>query len=364
MNVLLSDICSIFKGKQINGSELLENGKYCYLNGGINPSGYWNEYNVNENTISISEGGNSCGYVNYNNEKFWCGAHCYYLSDLKVNTKYLYYNLKYNEKKIMNLRTGACMPNIKKSDISKFEICIENDSKKQKEIVNKLETLSNLILEKNSQIENLEKLKLSEYSKLFENEEEFDELGNLCSIKARIGWQGLTKKEYLDEGDYYLVTGVDFADGLIDFKNCHYVTKDRFDQDTNIQLKDGDVLVTKDGTIGKVAMVKNLDKPATLNSGVFVVRPLTNKVNNIYLEYSLKSYRFSNFIEKIKTGATISHLNQGAFLKYKIPVPSIEKQNKFVEIISNINDLINEYSSDLINLNNLFNSVASKYFEQ
>lgn len=364
MNVLLSDICSIFKGKQINGSELLENGKYCYLNGGINPSGYWNEYNVNENTISISEGGNSCGYVNYNNEKFWCGAHCYYLSDLKVNTKYLYYNLKYNEKKIMNLRTGACMPNIKKSDISKFEICIENDYEKQKEIVNKLEKLSNLILEKNSQIENLEKLKLSEYSKLFENEEEFDELGNLCSIKARIGWQGLTKKEYLDEGDYYLVTGVDFADGLIDFKNCHYVTKDRFDQDTNIQLKDGDVLVTKDGTIGKVAMVKNLDKPATLNSGVFVVRPLTNKVNNIYLEYSLKSYRFSNFIEKIKTGATISHLNQGAFLKYKIPVPSIEKQNKFVEIISNINDLINEYSSDLINLNNLFNSVASKYFEQ
>ena len=363
MKVLLSDICNIAKGKQINGNELLQDGKYNYLNGGINPSGYWNDYNVQENTISISEGGNSCGYVNYNEKKFWCGAHCYYLSNLTVNTKYLYYNLKYNERRIMNLRTGACMPNIKKSDISKFEVIIENDLEKQNEIVERLETISKLILEKKIQIENLEKLKLSEYSKLFEDEENYDELGNICSIKARIGWQGLTKKEYLNEGDYYLVTGVDFSDGLVDFKNCHYVTKERFNQDTNIQLKNGDVLVTKDGTIGKVAMVKDLDKPATLNSGVFVVRPLTNKINNIYLEYSLKSYRFINFIEKIKTGATISHLNQGAFLKYEIPIPSIEKQQVFVDIISNINDLVKEYSNELINLNNLFNSVASKYFE-
>lgn len=67
-----------------------------------------------------------------------------------------------------------------------------------------------------------------------------------CELHARIGWQGLTKKEYLDEGDYYLVTGVDFDHGHIAFDNCHYVTKDRYDQNQHFQLKLNDVLVTKD----------------------------------------------------------------------------------------------------------------------
>ena len=66
-------------------------------------------------------------------------------------------------------------------------------------------------------------------------------------IKARIGWQGLTTSEYLDDGYAYLVTGTDFSDGRINWEECHYVTKDRYDQDPNIQLKNGDVLITKDG---------------------------------------------------------------------------------------------------------------------
>ena len=97
-------------------------------------------------------------------------------------------------------------------------------------------------------------------------------LGSNTYIKARIGWQGLTTAEYLDHGDYYLVTGTDIKNGLLDFSSCVYVSKERFEQDQHIQLKPGDVLITKDGTIGKVAYVESLPLPATLNSGVFVVR--------------------------------------------------------------------------------------------
>ena len=135
-----------------------------------------------------------------------------------------------------------------------------------------------------------------------------------CTLHARIGWQGLTKAEYLDEGEYYLVTGVDFVEGLIDFEHCHYVTKDRYDQDVNIQLSANDVLVTKDGTIGKVAIIHKLDKPATLNSGVFVVRPKdVNKLLPEYLVFALRSNHFSRFIDQIKVGCTIAHLNQTKF---------------------------------------------------
>ena len=75
----LKAIVSIEKGQQINGMSLAKTGKYYYLNGGIAPSGYIDDYNTSEETISISEGGNSCGFVSYNLQKFWSGGHCYTL---------------------------------------------------------------------------------------------------------------------------------------------------------------------------------------------------------------------------------------------------------------------------------------------
>lgn len=121
----LKDIACFSKGSQINGDLLLDEGKYEYLNGGTKASGTWNEFNVNGKTITISEGGNSCGYVNFMKEKFWCGAHCYYLFDVKCKPKYLYYLLKGNQTNLMKLRSGACMPNIKKSDLGNFKFIIQ-----------------------------------------------------------------------------------------------------------------------------------------------------------------------------------------------------------------------------------------------
>ena len=83
-------------------------------------------------------------------------------------------------------------------------------------------------------------------------------IGQDCTLKARIGWQGLTVEEYRDNGNYFLVTGTDFNNGLVDWDTCHYVDKWRYTQDKNIQLKSGDVLITKDGTIGKIGYVENL----------------------------------------------------------------------------------------------------------
>lgn len=164
-------------------------------------------------------------------------------------------------------------------------------------------------------------------------------IGDLCSIKARIGWQGLTRKEYLQEGNYRLVTGVDFKNGKVDFERCYYVTKDRYEQDENIKVKVGDVLVTKDGTIGKVAIVDKVDISATLNSGVFVVRDITGKLNNIFLVNALLSDDFKRFVDNIKVGATVPHLNQGTFVKYEIPVPPIELQSQFADFAKQVDKL-------------------------
>lgn len=122
----LSSVCKIQKGQQVNGEELSELGDYYVMNGGIEPSGYYDRYNTDANTISISEGGNSCGYVQYNNIPFWSGGHCYTLLNIKEGyyNLFLYHYLKSREKEIMALRIGSGLPNIQKKDLEKFFVPI------------------------------------------------------------------------------------------------------------------------------------------------------------------------------------------------------------------------------------------------
>ena len=138
----LSTICSVIKGKQVNGEELLDKGEYYVMNGGITPSGYYDQYNTLADTISISEGGNSCGYVQYNKTPFWSGGHCYTLQDIAkdIDNQYLFHYLKRCESSIMNLRIGTGLPNIQKKDLENFRIILP-PSKVQKEIATYLTTI-------------------------------------------------------------------------------------------------------------------------------------------------------------------------------------------------------------------------------
>ena len=139
----LRKVVSVVKGKQVNGEELLEEGKYYVMNGGTEPSGYLNEYNTPTDTISISEGGNSCGYVQYNKEPFWSGGHCYSLMPKSENIcyRFLYHFLKYKENDIMALRIGSGLPNIQKKDLERFEVQLPS-LERQREVTTLLDAIS------------------------------------------------------------------------------------------------------------------------------------------------------------------------------------------------------------------------------
>ena len=156
----LSAICSIVKGKQVNGEELSEKGKYYVMNGGITPSGYYDQCNTPANTISISEGGNSCGYVQYNKSSFWSGGHCYTLQDIRsgVETQYLFHYLKRYESKIMKLRIGTGLPNIQKKDLENFRIVLP-PSNVQKEIATCLTAIEHKILVEINWLDSVQKEK-------------------------------------------------------------------------------------------------------------------------------------------------------------------------------------------------------------
>ena len=142
----LVDVAEIIKGKQLNGEFLTETGDYYVMNGGIEPSGYYHAFNVSANTISISEGGNSCGYIQWNSVPFWSGGHCYTLNikDESIENKYLYHFLKWHEPEIMKLRIGSGLPNIQKKDLERVSIIIPTNST-QKEIIDLVDSIDGKI---------------------------------------------------------------------------------------------------------------------------------------------------------------------------------------------------------------------------
>ena len=145
-------------------------------------------------------------------------------------------------------------------------------------------------------------------------------------VKGRIGWKGLKSSEFLSEGFSYLVTGTDFRDGKVDWKGCYHIDKDRYEEDPYIQLHENDLLITKDGSIGKLAIVDELDKPACLNSGIFVVRSINKDFTTRYFYWVLMSNIFTQFNGYTSYGSTIQHLYQNIFVEFSFSFPTMEEQ--------------------------------------
>jgi len=151
-------------------------------------------------------------------------------------------------------------------------------------------------------------------------------------IKGRVGWKGLTSEEFEDASDAYLVTGTDFRGRYIDWESCYQVNKARFEDDPFIQLRNGDLLITKDGTIGKTSLVDGLDKPACLNSGIFLVRPAADYVTE-FLYWVLNSTVFEHFVDLTSSGSTIQHLYQNVFENFIFGFPDVEVQRQIADYL-------------------------------
>ena len=157
----------------------------------------------------------------------------------------------------------------------------------------------------------------------------YENISESLYIKGRIGWKGLKKGEYLKTGDYRIINGSNISNGVIDWSNCGYITKQRYFESPEIMLKKGDILITKDGTIGKVAIVNKLEYPSTIASGLFILRNnAPEKWNTLFLYYYLQTNRFKEFVHSRTEGSVIPHLYQKDFENLEIPYISLTEQYK------------------------------------
>lgn len=164
-------------------------------------------------------------------------------------------------------------------------------------------------------------------------------LREVSSLKGRIGWQGLKQTEFTtNEDEPFLITGMNFKDGAIRWGEVYHISETRYEMAPDIQLKIEDVLMTKDGTIGKVLYIDTIPFPgkASLNSHLLLFRPVRGSYNPKYLYYQLGSRRFQTFVDLSKSGTTFFGLSQAAVGNYPVLLPPLEEQVHIAAILSDI----------------------------
>lgn len=191
-------------------------------------------------------------------------------------------------------------------------------------------------------------------------------LGNDLYIAGRIGWRGLSKDEYLNKSEYKIINATALMDGYVDWDNCGYITKERYDESPEIQLREGDILISKDGTLGKIGYVKNLKGFCTVASGIFVIRnTIPDELDFDYLYHILKSNIFKNFIAKNKAnGSTINHLYQRDLVNFEIELPKKEVQTAVASVLNYLDDKISNNNAIAEELESLARTIYDYWFTQ
>ncbi len=168
---------------------------------------------------------------------------------------------------------------------------------------------------------------------------EFDKLENHLVIKGRIGWKGLKISEYTSEGPF-IIGGLQIKDRGIDWSECAHISVDRYEESPEIMLKDEDILMTKDGTIGKLGFVNNLKSKATVASHIHVIRKKNEKIDSKFLYYFFKSPVFNQVVESKITGSVIPALTQFDINNTYFPIPPKKEQQSISSILSSLDDKI------------------------
>lgn len=286
--------------------------------------------------------------------KYWVNNHAHILKPILGNI--IYWEGVMQSFDYTPLISGAAQPKLTAENLSNIFLPLP-DELEQSQIAtfldHKTSRIDNLIQKKNQQIELLKEKRsalithavtkgLNPNAKMKDSGIEW--IGEIPEgwvtqkikynsyVKGRIGWQNLRSSEFTDEGPY-LVTGMHFKDGSIDWDSCYHITEERYNMAPEIQLKKNDVLITKDGTIGKVAFISNLPDKASLNSHLLVIRPLNNKYFPKFLFHLMTSSVFQNYVSMTQTGTTFFGITQESVVNFDFPLPNFSEQTQIADYL-------------------------------
>lgn len=170
-------------------------------------------------------------------------------------------------------------------------------------------------------------------------------LGDYAHIKARIGWRGLSSSEYTVTGPY-LIAGTHIRGESVDWDNCHHINKFRYDESPEIQLQEEDVVISKDGTIGRLGFIENMPGLATINGTMMLIRPDSN-FHSKFIYYYLQGDKFQKVVKEKVSGSSVPHIFQRDMVTLNVPFPPHPEQKKIAAILTSVDEVIEKTQAQI-----------------
>ena len=349
----LGDIADIEKGTQLNKSLLSKDGKYPVMNGGINPSGYWHEYSHDADMIVISQGGASAGYVNWLDTRFFAGAHAFVINakEKYILKRYAYHYLKRNQQNFMQSQYGAGIPALAKSELEKFKLPVP-PMEVQREIVRILDSFTLLTAELTAEL-TARKKQYEFYRDFLLSFDELDKnggcelktLGEICEL---IRGNGLQKKDFVESG----VPAIHYGQIYTYYGTFASKTKSFVSVDTARNLKKvnfGDVVITNTSEnlqdVGKAVVYLGKEQAVT-GGHATILKPKNTFLGKFFVYLSQTAYFYNEKVKYAK-GTKVIDVSASDMSKILIPVPSLQTQQKVVEILDKFDTLVNSITDGL-----------------
>lgn len=300
--------------------------------------------NLGDRTILLSINGTIGNLGLFAGEAVMLGKSAAYLNvKSEIGKTYVYHSLQTESvrRQFNDGLTGTTIRNLGLTTIRNTQIALPPTKSEQEAIAEALSDADALSESIEQLITKKRHIKQGAMQELLspKPDDEVRLLRDVSTMKGRIGWQGLNQTEFTSNDDEpFLITGMNFKDGAIRWNEVYHISEPRYEMAKEIQLRAGDVLMTKDGTIGKILYIDNIPCPgkASLNSHLLLFRPIRESYNSRYLYYQLSSQRFKDFIELSKYGTTFFGISQAAVGNYPVLLPPIEDQVRIASILSDM----------------------------
>ena len=351
----LSGLSKIVKGEQLPSTDVNPEGLFYHLNGGVSPSSRTDKFNVDANTISISEGGNSCGYVNWNPEPFFSGGHNYTLQKIveEVSPYFLYEALKSKQTEIMALRVGSGLPNIQKKDIEKFPLYIPS-KKEQNHIADFLRLVDSKVEEQSLLINNLKKYKRGLLSNLFG-----EKITQGCTTKSYYFSEIAQRRSE----KYDPSSGIEYP--CVELENIEQETgKILATVPSTAQSSIKNIAMPGDTLFGKLrpylrkyAFAK---KTMACSSEIWALIP-SDVVLPKFLFYLVQTEHFLR-VANISSGTKMPRAEWSNIEKAEFFIPDFSVQRKVVSLLEGLDQKITFADSTLLSLNRLKASLLQHLF--
>ena len=326
----LGELVTIKYGKNQKKVQSKDGTVPIYGTGGL--MGYATDAIYDKPSVLIGRKG-TINKVRYVYHPFWTVDTLFYteVNEALVFPKYLYYLMSLLD--LNSYNEGTTIPSLRTETLNRLEFDIP-DLNYQEKVLAMLEPIDKKIKLDEEVNENLAKQIEALLLAFLESDGALSvKLGDYLYIKGRIGWKGLKKSEYLSQSEYRIINGETLTQSGIDWNKAGYISEERYDESPEIMLKVGDILLSKDGTIGKIGYVDSLELPTSVASGIFVIRNTKpDIISTTFIYYLLKSRIFTSFIAARTEGSVIPHLYQKDFMEFEFPLPTPEKMAEFEEI--------------------------------